>query len=87
MEKMQILFPEPQLARLRHAARVLDRPVSELVREAVDAWLEVHTPAPPSAPERPPLYGSGEISASAATMRDLAWAERTERRTDDPAKS
>ena len=39
MEKMQILFPEPQLSRLRQLSRAEDRPVSELIRSVVDFWL------------------------------------------------
>jgi hypothetical protein len=39
MEKMQILFPEPQLRRLRQLSRTEDRPVSELIRSAEDFWL------------------------------------------------
>ena len=56
---MQILFPEPQLARLRQAAKVMDRPVSELVRAAVDAWLAANAPAPRQVREAPPVYGLG----------------------------
>lgn len=78
MEKMQILFPEPQLARLRHAARVLDRPVSELVRAAVDVWLETHAPAPQAVRERPPVYGLGKITGAASALRDAAWGDRTD---------
>jgi hypothetical protein len=33
MDKLQILFPEPQLLRLRRMARDQDRPVSETVAE------------------------------------------------------
>jgi hypothetical protein len=78
MEKMQILFPEPQLARLRQAAKVMDRPVSELVRAAVDAWLAANAPAPRQVREAPPVYGLGEIQSPAETLRDRAWEDRAE---------
>jgi hypothetical protein len=78
MEKMQILFPEPQLARLRQAAKVMDRPVSELVRAAVDAWLAANAPTPALVRENPPVYGLGEISANADVLRDRAWEDRAE---------
>jgi hypothetical protein len=78
MEKLQILFPEPQLARLRQAAKVMDRPVSELVRAAVDTWLAANTPAPARVRESPPVYGLGDISANAADLRDRAWEDRAE---------
>ena len=44
MQKLQILFPEPVLRRLRELARKEDRPVSEIVRKAVDAWIEKTEP-------------------------------------------
>ncbi len=78
MEKLQILFPEPQLARLRQAAKVLDRPVSELVRAAVDAWLAANAPAPRQVREAPPVYGLGDMQTSADSLRDLAWDDRAE---------
>jgi hypothetical protein len=78
MEKLQILFPEPQLARLRQAAKVMDRPVSELVRAAVDTWLAANAPAPRQVREAPPVYGLGDIRADAGTLRERAWEDRAE---------
>ena len=75
---MQILFPEPQLARLRQAAKVMDRPVIEQVRAAVDAWLAANAPAPRPVREAPPVYGLGEMQTSADALRDLAWNDRAE---------
>lgn len=75
---MQILFPEPQLARLRQVAKVMDRPVSELVRAAVDAWLAANAPTPRQVREAPPMYGLGEMQAPADSLRDLAWDDRAE---------
>lgn len=40
MEKMQILFPESLLSRLRKLAEVEDRAVSDLVRRAVEQYVE-----------------------------------------------
>lgn len=40
MQKLQILFPDQQMDALRRLARIEDRPVSELVRRAVDRDLE-----------------------------------------------
>ena len=75
---MQILFPEPQLARLRQAAKVMDRPVSELVRAAVDAWLAANAPAPRQVREAPPVDGLGDMQSSAETLRDRAWEDHAE---------
>ena len=78
MEKMQILFPAPQLARLRQAAARMDRPVSELVRAAVDVWLAGNAPQPAVVREAPPTYGLGEVRADASELRELAWEDRSE---------
>lgn len=40
MQKLQILFPDPLMDALRKLARIEDRPVSEIVRRAVDRDLE-----------------------------------------------
>jgi hypothetical protein len=82
MEKVQILFPEPQLARLRQAAKVMDRPVSELVRAAVDAWLAANAPPPRQVREAPPVYGLGEMQTAADALRDRAWEDRREDRAE-----
>ncbi|TVR87486.1 MAG: ribbon-helix-helix protein, CopG family [Spirochaetaceae bacterium] len=75
MEKMQILFPEPQLHRLRSMARRQDRPVSELVRAAVDTWLAMHEFDPEVAPEGPPVYSCGELLTPASSLRDAAYED------------
>jgi hypothetical protein len=77
MQKMQILFPEPQLIRLRKIANSLDRPVSELVRSAVDFWLSRYGDEPENlAADPPPVYGCGEILISSDKLREKANEER-----------
>lgn len=78
MEKLQILFPAPQLAQLRQMARRMDRPVSELVRAAVDAWLTCQTPPSGMVRETPPSYGLGDVRAKASELREAAWEDRAE---------
>lgn len=78
MEKLQILFPAPQLARLRQAAARMDRPVSELVRSAVDSWLAANAPQPKQVRETPPTYDLGDVRADASELRELAWEDRAE---------
>lgn len=73
---MQILFPEPVLARLRRTARQADRPVSELVRRATEEWLEkmeyldfaVQQPSPEAL-----FFHGGEIRVSAAEMKEAIY--------------
>lgn len=77
MEKMQILFPEPQLARLRRIAGRQDRPVSELVRSAVDFWLSRYGSVEDSfLAEEPPAYGCGQVLADPGSLRDKAYEGR-----------
>jgi hypothetical protein len=76
MEKLQILFPEPQLYSLRKIAHSQDRPVSELVRAAVDAWLARHEPWAEEAREEPPRYNCGKILVKADEFREVANGDR-----------
>ena len=77
MQKLQILFPEPQLSRLRRIAGGQDRPVSELVRSAVDLWLERHEGWEETAvQEAPPSYQCGSILAKPEDLRMLANEDR-----------
>ena len=77
MRKVQILFPEPLLKRLREVARREDRPLSEVVRRAAEAHLE----RLPSGPRRPgglrvPVFDGGRVLAGPEDFRELAYAER-----------
>jgi hypothetical protein len=75
MEKLQILFPEPQLRRLRLAAQRQDRPVSELVRNAVDQWLERSGPPADEVLEAPPTFAMGSVAIPASEMREAAYRD------------
>tara|TARA_B110000483_G_scaffold231990_1_gene299018 strand:+ start:971 stop:1159 length:189 start_codon:yes stop_codon:yes gene_type:complete len=61
MQKMQILFSEPLMKKLKGVAKRLDIPVSEVVRRATDRWLEKFPESPsekqqsPRDPRRPLL--------------------------------
>jgi len=77
MQKMQILFPDPQLARLKKIASTQDRPVSELVRSAVDFWLSRYGGGPTDGvAESPPVYGCGEILIGPGELRDRAYEDK-----------
>jgi hypothetical protein len=74
---MQILFPEPQLSRLRQLSRAEDRPVSELIRSAVDFWLARRGDVPAEqAAEVPPVYGCGGILTGPSGLREAAYFDR-----------
>lgn len=75
MEKLQILFPEPQLRRLRALARTQDRPVSELVRSAVELWLSRTEPNETENAGGPPVFHGGKILIPASEMREAAYGD------------
>jgi len=72
MEKLQILFPKPQLLKLRGLAKQQDRPVSELIRNAVELWLLVQDSHIAVANESPPIFNCGKVLAQSKDFRDLA---------------
>ncbi len=77
MEKLQILFPKPQLSRLRGIAKQEDRPVSELVRSAVAFWLSRQgTGTADTVSESAPVYHCGNILVDVNEFRDLANNDR-----------
>ena len=75
MEKLQVLFPEPQLRRLRILAQREDRPVSELVRSAVDLWLSRHDADLPMVHDGPPIFHGGPVLIPASALREAAYEE------------
>ena len=77
MEKIQILFPEPQLKILRGIAKRDDRPVSELVRSAVSFWISRYGAYEENTVlETAPVYHCGKILADADQLRKLANIDR-----------
>jgi hypothetical protein len=77
MRKLQILFPEPLLRRLREAASREDRPVSEIVRRAADAYLERLPTGGGKARElHVPVFDGGRTLVGPEAFRELAYAER-----------
>jgi hypothetical protein len=77
MEKLQILFSNPQIKRLRRVAQRQDRPVSELVRAAVDLWLYRCDTESDQVTETPPTFSCGAVLANPETLRDRAHCDRS----------
>lgn len=73
MQKIQILFPDPVMDRLRTLAREQDRPVSELVRHAVDRLLDQLPATIPKPPKRFPTFRGGVIRVVAGQLRDRLY--------------
>ncbi len=81
MQKLQILFPDPLMAMLRQLARVEDRPVSEIVRRAVDRDMEQRAGMLNSGrtkkASRPtfPTFDGGAVLVKAADMKAILHAD------------
>jgi hypothetical protein len=79
MQKLQILFPEPQLTRLRGIAKREDRPVSELVRNAVEFWLSRNgSDSKEMVSEDAPIYRFGDILINSENLRSIANDDRNQ---------
>ena len=74
MQKMQVLFPNPMMARLREVAEREDRPVSELIRRAVERFLEMKPQNPHQAMDLPTFKG-GEILVSAGDLKQVIYED------------
>lgn len=58
MKKLQVLFPEGMMRRLRELSEREDRPMSEIVRRATEQWLESQ-PAGPAWDGPVPVFDLG----------------------------
>ena len=80
MQKLQILFPDPLMDALRKLARIEDRPVSEIVRRAVDRDLEQRSGllfrGPGTAPAFP-VFDGGRVLVSAMGMKSVIYGDQT----------
>ena len=74
MQKIQILFPDPQMEALRRLARIEDRPVSEIVRRAVERDMELRAGLlhrPESVVPGFPTFDGGKVLTSASRMKSV----------------
>ncbi len=77
MQKMQILFPDPVMRRLRRIARMQDRPISEIVRRAVeDALKRIPDTAEREAPPSIPTVNAGKMLVAPESLRDILYRDR-----------
>jgi len=75
MKKIQVLFPEPVMQRLRRQAQAEDRPLSELIRRATERWLD-RLPDPgdsPSPAHPPPTFRLGVREDDPQRLRELIY--------------
>lgn len=69
MQKIQILFPNPLMGRVRAVAAEEDRPVSEIIRRAVEKFLEMKSNKTAQSPKLPTFRG-GEILVDAEKLKE-----------------
>ena len=70
--KIQIIFPNPLMGRVRAVAAEEDRPVSEVIRRAVERFLEMRPEK--SRPHREiPTFRCGQILMSAVRLKDVIY--------------
>ena len=77
MRKIQILFPEPLMSRLKEVAAAEDRPVSEIVRRATEAWLERLPLKLPKKGEvkAVPVFDGGRVLVTAEDLREQLYED------------
>ena len=78
MQKLQVLFPEPLMARMRALAKAEDRPVSELVRRAVERLVEQSTSEAGRGrgSGRLPTFHGGRVKVRAGDMKAILYDEQ-----------
>jgi hypothetical protein len=74
MQKIQILFPDPMMRKLRDFAQIEDRAVSEVVRRAVERLLQ-QSPKPQGLPGKFPTFRGGGVLASADTLKQELYRD------------
>jgi hypothetical protein len=74
MQKIQVLFPDPVMRRLRAVAEQEDRPVSELIRRAVERLLD-QSSAKPQQPKAFPTFHGGEVMVKAGDLKSAIYGD------------
>ncbi len=72
MQKIQILFPDPLMERMRKLAARTDLPVSEIVRRATEKWLDM-MPEAPRQDLSVPTVDAGRCLLPAEEMREAFY--------------
>ena len=69
MQKIQVLFPDPMMQRVREAARREDVPVSEIIRKALTLWLD-RQPNQEAPIKHVPVINAGRCLLNADAMKE-----------------
>lgn len=76
MKKIQVLFPEPVLERLKMISKADDRPLSEIVRRCVEFWLDrLPPPEKRKKNKRFPYFDGGEVRVDPKRLREAIYED------------
>ncbi|MCX6880050.1 MAG: hypothetical protein NTW21_40545 [Verrucomicrobia bacterium] len=79
MQKLQILFPAGSVRKLREIAKREDRPMSEIVRTATEAWLNSQ-PSGPTWSGPVPTFDLGLEVSDPELLKELIYVREDETR-------
>lgn len=76
MQRMQLLFPDEMIARLKEVSRQEERPVSEVIRRSIEEFFMRY----PKGKKRKISVGQlaghlGEINVSAAELKEVLYED------------
>ena len=76
MQRMQLLFPDEMMARLKEVSREEERPVSEVIRRSIEEFFMRYPKEKQSKVSMDQLAGHlGEIKVDAANLREVLYEE------------
>jgi hypothetical protein len=76
MQKIQILFPTPLMGRVRAIASEEDRPVSEVIRRAVERFLDMRSEKPIQQ-RKLTTFRCGKILISPERLKDAIYDDES----------
>ncbi len=76
MQRMQLLFPDEMIARLKEVSREEERPVSEVIRRSIEEFFMRYPKGKKRKINVAQLAGHlGEIKVSAANLREVIYED------------
>lgn len=76
MQRMQLLFPDEMIARLKEVSREEERPVSEVIRRSIEEFFMRYPKGKQRKITVAQLAGHlGEIKVSAANLREVIYED------------
>ena len=76
MQRMQLLFPDEMIARLKEVSREEERPVSEVIRRSIEEFFMRYPKGKKRKISVEQLAGHlGEIKVSAADLKDVIYGD------------